>query len=237
MSATRTGLARALSKLGFCSRAEAVRRIVAGRVQVNGQTCRNPERPTLIGQEELTVDGQRVVAEKRVYLMLNKPRGLVTTTQDERGRATVMDCFAGTSLPTVRPVGRLDQASEGLLLFTNDTQWAAAITEPQHGCRKVYHVQCDTVPSAEHLEQMKRGVQEGEDWLRVHRVELLRSGGKTAWLAITLSEGKNRHIRRMLKALGYEVLRLLRVSIGSLQLGELPKGQWRELTAEEVASL
>jgi len=231
------GLARALSKLGFCSRREAWELIRAGRVRVNGAVQRDPERRVNLGRDRIEVDGRLVRGEKKIYLMLNKPCGLVTTTADERGRETVFSCFAGADFPRVFPVGRLDQASEGLLLFTNDTAWANALTDPASHIDKTYHVQIDRVAGEELLARLRSGVREGEDMLAVKRVSVLRAGQKNSWLEIVLDEGRNRHIRRMLATLGIEVLRLVRVAIGPLQLGNLPKGRHRELTPEEVESL
>ena len=234
---TRTGLARALSKLGWCSRAQAAALISAGRVTVNGKVQRGVELPVLLTRDILCVDGQLVDSQRRVYVAMNKPRGLVTTTQDERGRPTVMSLLEGSSLPRLVPVGRLDQASEGLLLLTNDNPWAAAMTDPQHGVIKTYHVQVGSVPEEAALASLRRGVQEGADLLRARSVRLLRSGGRTAWLEFRLTEGKNRHIRRMLATVGCEVQRLIRVQIGPLELGTLGKGEWRELSIEEAQAL
>lgn len=168
--------------------------------------------------------------------MLNKPRGLVTTTADEQGRDTVYRCFDGSGLGWIAPVGRLDKASEGLLLFSNDPQWAAGITNPEHGLDKTYHVQVDCVPGADILRRLESGIDLDGEVLRVKSAALLRAGEKHAWLQVVLEEGRNRQIRRLLSACDIVVLRLLRVAIGTLALGELPKGQWRMLTPEEAAA-
>ena len=168
-----------------------------------------------------------------MYLMLNKPRGLVTTTTDERGRETVYCCLTDSSLPRVSPVGRLDKASEGLLLFTNDTRWAAGILDPAAHLDKTYHVQINCVADDHLLQQMRNGVIDAGESLRAKGVRLLRHGKRNSWLEITLDEGKNRHIRRMLEALDVSVLRLVRVSVGPLELGELKKGEYRHLTVAE----
>ncbi len=172
-----------------------------------------------------------------MYLMLNKPRGLVTTTSDERGRKTVYQCLTDSSLPWVSPVGRLDKASEGLLLFTNDTQWSARILDPATHLDKTYHAQINCVADDHLLEQMRDGVEDAGETLRAKSVRLLRHGRRNSWLEIVLDEGKNRHIRRMLDVLDVSVLRLMRVSIGSLELGELKKGEYRHLTAVERDAL
>lgn len=235
--APRTGLARALSKLGHCSRSEAWGLIEAGRVRLNGRLVRNPEQPVHLGRDRIEVDGASVEAARLVYVMLNKPRGLVTTHSDEQGRDTVMRCLEGSGLPHLGPVGRLDKASEGLLLLSNDTRWAADLLDPRSGCEKVYHVQVDDLPTETKLTEMRRGVVSEGETLRVQAVRILRSGEKNAWLEVVLDEGRNRQIRRILEVLGLEVLRLIRVSIGPLQLGTLAKGQYRNLTPSEVESL
>ncbi len=166
--------------------------------------------------------------------MLNKPRGLVTTKHDERGRPTVYQCFEGIALPALHPVGRLDQASEGLLLFTNDTQWSNTITDPASHLSKVYHVQINRLCHEAELNRLCNGIEDEGERLTAQSVTVIRSGGKTAWLEFVLHEGKNRQIRRMLRAVDRQVLRLIRIRIGSLQLDDLPKGHWRYLTTDEV---
>jgi 23S rRNA pseudouridine2605 synthase len=236
-AAPRHGLARVLSKQGVCSRSEAERWVRAGRVSVDGQVVHDPEFPIRQGKARIQVDGQAIAAVERVYVLLNKPRGLLTTTTDEQGRDTVYRCFDGAGLPWLAPVGRLDKASEGLLLFSNDPAWAAAITDPDSGPDKTYHVQIDRLPDEALLHALRAGVADGGDFLRARQVQCLRVGEKNAWLSITLDEGRNRQIRRLLAAFDIAVLRLVRVAIGALPLGELGKGQWRLLTAEEVSGL
>jgi 23S rRNA pseudouridine2605 synthase len=232
----RYGLARVLSKRGLCSRSEAARLILAGRVRVGGRVVRDPESPTSL-EAEVVLDGEQAAAAEPLHLMLNKPRGLVTTRSDEQGRATVYDCFAGAELPWIAPVGRLDRASEGLLLFTNDPAFAAAITDPERGIEKTYHVQVEGRVEAHALQRLCAGVDiDGERW-RAVRATLLRGGAKNCWLEVVLDEGRNRQIRRMLEALGFPVLRLIRVAIGGLVLGDLAKGRWRPLAAADIAAL
>ncbi len=235
----RIGLARALSKLGIASRTEAATWIRAGRVRVDGRVVTDPEFPTVDGVHRLQVDAAPVdaIAGPRRYLALNKPRGLVTTARDEHARETVYRCFEGAGFGWIAPVGRLDKASEGLLLFSNDPAWSAGITDPARGPDKTYHVQVDGIPDAAQLRAMCDGVEADGIPLRAKSATLLRAGAKNAWLEIVLDEGRNRQIRRLLAALGIGVLRLVRVAIGTLALGDLPKGQWRELTAGEVAAL
>lgn len=231
------GLARALSKLGYCSRSQAVELIRAGRVQLNGSVRRDPETPVRLERDRVVVDGRAIEASNKIYLMMNKPRGLITTASDEKGRDTVYSLL-DESLPWVAPVGRLDKASEGMLLLTNDSEWGARVAAPETHLEKTYHVQIGMMADDNLRQVMVAGVRSEEgDVLRALRVRLLRAGEKNCWLEIALDEGKNRQIRRMLKALGVEVLRLVRVSIGPLQLGKLAKGAHRVLTAEEKATL
>jgi 23S rRNA pseudouridine2605 synthase len=235
-SSRKIGLARALSKLGYCSRSRAAELIRAGRVRLNGTVRRDPETPVRLERDRIVLDGHGVNQPQKIYLMMNKPRGLVTTASDEKGRETVYAVLekAGESVPWVAPVGRLDKASEGLLLLTNDSEWGARIAAPETHLPKTYHVQIATLADDKLLHALVRGVTSEEgDVLSAAQARLLRAGKKNCWLEIVLDEGKNRHIRHMLGALGVEVLRLLRVAIGPLQLGELAKGGFRVLTKEE----
>ncbi|MGB6772798.1 MAG: pseudouridine synthase [Terriglobales bacterium] len=227
----KVGLARALSKIGYCSRSQAAILIRAGRVTLNGRIVQDPESPVRMAQDRIEADGSRLDKVSAIYLVMNKPRGLVTTASDEKGRATVYDLLE-PGLPWVAPVGRLDKASEGMLLLTNDSEWAAKITEPSIHLDKKYHVQVDCVAAADLLSRLTCG-----ENLRAKTARLLRHGNKNSWLEITLDEGKNRQIRRLLEALGVKVLRLVRVSIGPLELGDLKKGSARQLTLEEKKSI
>jgi len=233
----RHGLARVLSKLGVCSRSQAEHAVREGRVSVDGRVVRDPERPVDAGRQLIVLDGTPVVAAKRIYLLLNKPRGIVVSAADERGRNTVYDLLKDAGLPWLGPVGRLDKASEGLLLLSNDSVWAARLTEPRHHVDKTYHVQVDRIPDDALLARLAEGVAEQGERLYAKRVSLLRSGEKNAWLEIVLDEGRNRHIRRLLAAHDIGVLRLIRVAVGPLPLGELAKGAWRHLDAAEVQAL
>src|SRR5438309_1512214 len=216
----RVGLARALSKLGYCSRSRATELICAGRVRLNGAIRRDPETPVYLDRDHVEVDHRIVGAEAKVYLMLNKPRGVVTTASDEKGRDTIYSCLSA-GLPWVAPVGRLDKASEGLLLLTNDSEWAARISDPETHLDKTYHVQIDAVVDETFLTEMRKGLKTvNGEVLRAKRAAVLRSGEHNTWLEIILDEGKNRHIRRMMEAAGVEVLRLVRVAIGPLVLGK-----------------
>ena len=233
----KVGLARALSKLGYCSRSRAEVLIAAGRVKWNGAVRRDPESPVHLGKDRIEVDGQPIASSWKMYLALNKPRGVVTTAADEKGRETVYS-YLPESLPWLAPVGRLDKASEGLLLLTNDSEWAARITAPQTHLDKTYHVQISAIADEARLQELRGGIRVSDgEFLRVKNARVLRQGGRHSWLEIVLDEGKNRHIRRMLEELKVEVLRLVRVAIGPLALGDLPKGATRALEQEEKQAL
>ncbi|HMK21228.1 MAG TPA: pseudouridine synthase, partial [Terriglobales bacterium] len=220
----RVGLARALSKLGYCSRARGFALVRSGRVRLKGSVTRNPESPVRLGRDRIEVDGSPVRRGEIVYLMMNKPRGIVTTTRDEKGRATGYSLLPA-GLPWVAPVGRLDKASEGLLLFTNDPAWAAKTLAPETHLDKTYHVQISSIAGPALVTDITQGLRTADgDTLRAKRAGILRRGTRNSWLEIVLDEGRNRHIRRMLDGLGIEVLRLVRVALSPLELGTLPKG-------------
>ena len=233
-------VARGLSKLGVCSRSEGERLVETGRVAINGRVTRDIALRIKPETDVIEVDGTRVGRVQRVYLALNKPRGLVTTRDDPQGRATVYECLEGAALPFVGPVGRLDKASEGLLLLTNDSQWSARLLHPASHVDKTYHVQVRGLIDDIVVARIAAGVVEAStgEPLSAKRVSLLRVGSRSsAWVEMVLDEGKNRHIRRLLSALDLDVMRLVRVAIGPLPLGTLAKGAWRMLTADEVKAL
>ena len=233
----RHGLARVLSKLGVCSRTQAEQMIRAGRVSVDDRVERDPERPSDASVERVAVDDIEVRQVTRVYLALNKPRGIIVSAADERGRDTVYDLIPNAPAPWLAPVGRLDRASEGLLLLTNDSEWAAKLTAPSSGVLKTYHVQVEGQLSDASLERMRSGIDDRGERLSAHAVTVLRSGSKNCWLEVQLDAGRNRHIRRMVKALDHEVLRLIRIAIGPIELGTLAKGRWRALTEAELTAI
>ena len=233
----KVGLARALSKLGYCSRSQAGELIRAGHVKLNGAVRHDPETPTHPGKDRIQVDHAPLAASERIYLILNKPRGVVTSASDEKSRATVY-AHLPKNLPWVAPVGRLDKASEGLLLLTNDSEWAARLTAPETHLNKTYHVQINAFGDLRLLLNLREGIRTNDgDFLRVKDARNLRRGERNSWLEIVLDEGKNRHIRRLLEHFNLEVLRLVRVAIGPLALGELKKGATRALTTEEKKEL
>lgn len=228
-------LQKLLSAAGVCSRRAAETYLTAGRVTVNGEPARlgqkaDPDR------DEILVDGRPLTPRaKPVYILLNKPRGYVTTLSDERGRKTVAELVADCGA-RVYPVGRLDLDSEGLLLLTNDGDWAQHLLHPSHEVEKTYHVSVfgPVAGAAARLAAMTD--LEGEP-IRPARVEVLRQTARTAVLAVTIHEGKNRQIRRMCARCGLTVKRLRRVQEGPLKLGNLPSGKWRDLSENEVEAL
>ncbi|HSJ15186.1 MAG TPA: pseudouridine synthase [Longimicrobiales bacterium] len=236
-NAPRVSLERALSKLGFASRTAARALILKGRVQVNGSTVTDPALRVDPARARIAVDGEAVRAADRVYVALHKPRGLVTTLRDEHGRDTVYDCFHGAGLPPLVPVGRLDKDSEGLLLFTNDTRWAQRVLEPAKRVEKRYEVHVSGPVDETLLAGLREGVHTRRgDVLRAVSARVLRAGPAGAVLELVLDEGRNRHIRRMLEAVGLEVKRLLRSSVGPVRLGKLEPARWRHLTEAELAA-
>lgn len=233
------GLARALSKAGYCSRSRAAELIRGGRVSLNGKIRHDPETPVSGSRDRIAVDGKAIEAQSRIYVMMNKPRGVVTTAADEKGRETVYALLNAQkkNSPWLAPVGRLDKASEGLLLLTNDSEWSARVAAPETHLNKTYHVQVGTVADEQFVQTLIRGVKTQGELLRAKQARRLRAGQKNCWLELVLDEGKNRQIRRMMEAMGVEVLRLIRVAIGPLQLGNLAKGAHRSLTADEKRML
>jgi 23S rRNA pseudouridine2605 synthase len=222
--------------------------IRTGRVIVNGKAIRNPEIVVCGERDMIAVDGKAVEPGRKIYLMLNKPRGVITTASDEKGRETIYGLLnrggsqspnlIGEDWPWVAPVGRLDKASEGLLLLTNDSVWGARIAAPETHLSKTYHVQIATLADERFIQNLVSGVETKDgSVLRARQARQLRAGQKNCWLEIVLDEGKNRQIRRMMEGLDVEILRLIRVAIGPLQLGDLAKGEHRLLTLEEKRAL
>ena len=230
-------LARALSKLGFTSRSAAVPLITGGRVRVNGQVKNDPNLRIDIERDKVTVDNKKLEKPSYLYVMLNKPRGVVTTRSDERGRGTIFDLFDGSGFPYLTPVGRLDKESEGLMLFTNDTRWGNRVSSPESHIDKTYRVEIDDVADEELIEALLSGVIDAGEHLAVSRAKIVRTADTTSWIEIVLDEGRNRHIRRLLARLNVNVLKLKRVAIGKVRLGGLGEGKYRELTADERRAL
>lgn len=229
-------LARALSKLGLASRAEAVALIRAGRVEVDGRRADDPAALVVPERVRIAIDGATRERPDRIAILLHKPRGVVTTKRDPEGRPTVYDLVrdAGEHLATV---GRLDWASTGLLILTNDTRLAAALTEPAHAVARRYVVTVRGEVSDETAAQARAGVVVDGERLFARDVAVRKRSQRESHLLVDLVEGRNREIRRLFDALGHEVTRLMRVSFGSLELGTLPAGQWRRLDDAELAAL
>ncbi len=230
-------LERALSKLGVCSRTEASRWIAAGRVSVDGAICRDTARPVVPERVAIAIDGRPWARAEKVLIALHKPRGVVTTRSDPRGAPTVYDLLA--ELPSwVVPVGRLDQATSGLLLLTNDTQLANALTDPVSGVERAYVATVRGRASDDLPGRLCAGLVEGGELLRASAAEVSKASGRESRLHLILQQGRNREVRRLCQAAGHPVTRLLRVRYGPFELGALTPGQWRiEPIAEAWAFL
>jgi 23S rRNA pseudouridine2605 synthase len=224
-----------IASSGFCSRRAAEKLIAEGRVRLDGRTVLLGE--TSDGTDGITIDGQPLSEiGKRTYILLNKPRGYVCTMSDEKGRRSVADLTADVGARVV-PVGRLDMDSEGLLIMTDDGELAARLTHPSHMVKKTYSVRVLGKVRESAVNDL-RGLRElGGEPIRPAEVKLLRSEEPTSLLLITITEGKNRQVRRMCAAVGLQVLRLKRISEGNLTLGDLPPGKWRYLNPEEIENL
>jgi len=229
-------LERILSKAGLGSRTEARTWIGAGRVRVNGKVIHNPDQWVDLKRDRISVDGRPLRPAKRTYLLLYKPKNYLTTYRDPLGRPTVYDLIpdAGTWLA---PVGRLDLDTSGLLLMTNDNDFAERITTPDHKIPKTYQVKTASPLGDEELERLRRGIELSDGPTRPAEVRRLRDRGRHTFLEMTISEGRNRQVRRMIEALGSKVLKLVRTAIGPVRIGDLEIGKWRALTEEEVRLL
>ena len=229
-------LERVLSKAGAGSRVDARGWIRAGRVKVNGQVVRDPDTWIDMQRDRVRLDGKPLQARDRVYLLLYKPTGYLTTYRDPKGRPTVYDLIADLGT-FVSPVGRLDLDTSGLLLMTNDNQLAERVTNPESHVPKTYLAKASMRLTDEQLQRLRDGVDLADGPTRPARVRRVRDSEKYTHLEITLTEGRNRQVRRMIEALGATVLKLVRVKIGSISIGTLPIGKWRTLTAAEVQAL
>jgi len=229
-------LERVLSKAGLGSRTEARSWIGAGRVRVNGRVVESPDHWVDFDRDRVTLDGQPVRGAKKVYLLLYKPKGYITTNTDPEGRPTVYDLLKDTGVWLV-PVGRLDQDTTGLLIMTNDTQFAERLTNPDYKVPKTYQAKCADRLSDEQIARLRGGVELSDGPTRPAVVERLRDSGKYTHLEIAITEGRNREVRRMVEAIGSKVLKLVRVAIGPIRIGDLPIGKWRPLTEAEVRTL
>jgi 23S rRNA pseudouridine2605 synthase len=232
----RVHLHRALSKLGWGSRGQAWDWIRAGEVCVDGRVVTDPLTWVDLDRQRITRGGAEAPPVAPLTLALHKPRGVVTTRSDERGRRTVYDLLP-PGRPWVFPAGRLDADSEGLLILTNDARLAVRLTDPVHHVPKTYRVTVNGDPSEDDLRRLREGIELDDGPTRPAGVCMLRRGGQWAVVRMVMTEGRNRQIRRMWAALGWRVKRLVRVAVGGLELGDLPAGACRELGAAEVARL
>jgi len=232
-------LPRALSRLGYCSRKKAQELIITGKVKVNGEICKSETKRINLLEDNITVDNVELSKiHEYVYIALNKPKGIIVSREDEKGRATVFDVLKESNLPYIFPVGRLDKASEGLLLLTNDSKWADNILNPKSKIEKTYLVKIQIKADEELVCKIKKGakVPSGEV-LYVKDCRILKANEKTSWLEIKLTEGKNRHIRRIFESMNIEILRLIRIAIGNLKLQGLKKGEFKILNEVELKSI
>lgn len=229
-------LDRVLSKAGLGSRTEARKWIGAGRVEVNGKRIQTPDHWVDLERDRVTLDGKPVSRQAKRYLLLYKPTGYITTYKDPEGRPTVYDLIPDVD-QFVGTVGRLDLDTSGLLLLTNDTQFAEAITNPESHMTKTYLVKASTRVTDQQLELLQRGVMLSDGLTRPAVVKRVRDSGKYSFIEISIDEGRNRQVRRMIEAVGAKVLKLVRTAIGPVTIGGLEIGKYRELTAEEVRQL
>ncbi len=227
-------LARAISKLGAASRSQAILLITSGKVKVEGRTVRSPNLWIDPKGEKIEVEGEMIHGERKVYLALNKPAGVVTTRSDELGRKTIYDCIP-KDLPWVFPVGRLDKDTSGLIILTNDTRFGERITSPHYMLAKKYEVVLATPlkPTDRAKLELPMALEDGTA-LQPATVEVQSESLK---YLVTIHEGKNRQVRRMFEYFGYDVTALKRLSIGHIELGSLKEGEHRKLTREEIASV
>jgi pseudouridine synthase len=229
-------LERVFSKTGAGSRTDARSWIGAGRVGVNGTTVRNPDHWIDLDRDLVTLDGRPLRPAPKTYILLYKPKGYLTTWRDPQHRPTVYDLLLDSGR-WLSPVGRLDLDTSGLLLMTNDTDFGERITSPEGKVPKTYQVKAATLLSDEQLDQLRRGVVLNDGPTRPAEVRRLRDSGRHTHLELTIAEGRNRQVRRMIEAVGSKVLKLVRTGIGPLTIGDLPIGKWRELSPDEVKGL
>jgi 23S rRNA pseudouridine2605 synthase len=229
-------LSKVIADAGVTSRRKAAELIRGRRVRIDGEVVTDPARDVDARSSRIEVDGRTVVQEPKVYLLLNKPRGVLSTVTDQRGRPTVLDLLHGVT-QRVYPAGRLDADTEGLLLITNDGDLALHLTHPRYGVDKVYEVEVRGKPSRADLLRLEKGVTLEDGPARCARARLLTHGGGLSRLELTLHSGRKRQVRRMMEAINYPVLSLRRTQLGPLTLGRLSPGRWRKLAPAEVARL
>jgi pseudouridine synthase len=229
-------LERVLSKAGLGSRTDARKWIGAKRVKVNGKLIQSPDHWVDLERDTVTLDGKPVRAPKKIYLLLYKPKGYITSYKDPEGRATVYDLIQDLGQWVV-PVGRLDQDTSGLLLLTNDTHFAEIVTNPDFKVPKTYLIKTSTRLSDKQIEQLSKGVILSDGPTQPAIVKRVRDSAKYSFIEIIIREGRNRQVRRMIEAVGSKVLKLVRTEIGGVRIGDLPIGKYRELAPDEVRKL
>jgi pseudouridine synthase len=229
-------LERVFSKAGAGSRTDARSWIGNGRVRVNGKIVLNPDHWIDPGKDRITLDGIPLKDAKRVHILLYKPKGYVVSYGDPDGRPTVYDLVRDAG-QWLSPVGRLDLDTSGLLILTNDTQFAERIMNPAHKVPKTYQIKASTLLTDEQIARLRSGVELNDGPTRPAIVERLRDSGKYTHLEMTITEGRNRQVRRMLEAVDSKVLKLVRTAIGGIRIGDLQIGKWRALTEEELRML
>jgi pseudouridine synthase len=229
-------LERVFSKAGLGSHTDARSWIGARRVRVNGKIVENPDHWVDLAKDTVTLDGKPLCAPSKTYILLYKPKGYLTTWRDPQGRPTVYD-LASEAGSWLAPVGRLDLDSSGLLILTNDTDFAERVTNPHHKLPKTYLVKSSTLLSEQQLDSLRRGPVLNDGPTRPAKVTRVRDSAKYTFLEIAITEGRNRQVRRMMEAIGSKVLKLVRVAIGPVRIGELPIGKWRRLCDEEIRAL
>ena len=222
-----------MSKLGIMSRSQTRRLTVEGRIAVDGKIIKDPAFQVVPEKACITVDGKPVKRSKACTIMLYKPRGIVTTRSDEKSRQTVYDLLPA-HLQHLHPVGRLDMASDGLLLMTTDTRLSDLLTDPDNKIPRVYAVSVTGRINEEEIRRLSDGIEDKGELLKASKITLRKASNKESHLVIELAEGKNREIRRMFESLGCEVTTLKRISFGKLELGKLMPGQFREVVTSEI---
>ncbi len=230
-------LQKFLARAGVASRRQCEVLIADGRVQVNGAVTRALGTRVRPGVDQVLLDGVRLRPEAPVTVMLHKPAGYITAVSDPEGRPVVVSLLPKTGLPRLFPVGRLDWDTEGLLLLTNDGDLANRLTHPRHEVAKVYHAKVKGRPAPEVLRRLLQGVVSDGERLSATAVSILRATRENTWVMVSVRQGRYRQVRRMCEAIGHPVLKLVRVALGPLSLGSLPRGQWRTLLPAEVRAL
>lgn len=230
-------LQKYMAQCGVASRRKCEEMIKSGQVTINGEVVRDMGVKIDPSHDRVFVNGKRISLEENyVYIMLNKPRGYITTVKDQYNRPTVMDLVKDIS-ERIYPIGRLDYESEGLLLLTNDGNIAFHLTHPRHQIDKEYVVRVEGCPSSEDIDKLRNGIDIGGFITSPAQVDLIRKNKQTSLIRITIKEGKNRQVRRMFDAIGHPVIYLKRIRIGNIKLGNLELGKWRHLTNKELEAL